>query len=183
MITFKTHSKNGNFAVTLPTDLKDITEEYLKAVTKEVFVAENYSLIGLCYREKLSTIIFNAKNNKPSNIVTVPIYIKSNNNEQPFTECGNKLVVSGSQLALGHHVNCVMNTLTINKFLYYIEGDNNAYQNALREFKDVYCYFLEFKIIPNCDIVGVYANIDKIKDIDNFNNPFKVNVLRDDEWD
>lgn len=171
MIKFEVNGKRGSYIFPLPTELKELTPEYLNYVTEEVEIANDYTLIGICYREKLSTIIMSARQNKNLTTAVVPIFIKRGNttgeaNCNPNT--GDKLIISGSQLSLGHHVVCPKNTLTINNFISFTDGDGLAYQNAVKENK--YVYFLEFKIIPNCDIVGIYKDVDKNCD---FKNPFK----------
>jgi hypothetical protein len=166
MLKFETTGANGHHILTLPTNLKEITPEYLKAVTADVEVSDNYSLIGVCYRETLSAILLTYKQNKKQiSTAVVPIFVKSNNTTCK-AECGDKLIVAPSQIALGHHVAAPANKLTISNFLFYTDKDYNALQNATTE----YVYFLEFKIIPNCDIIGIYKNTPvKLED-----NPFEV---------
>lgn len=165
MLKFTTNGKNGVNVLTYPTSLDEITPEYLKEVTNDIVLSENYSLIGVCYREKLSNIILSVRQNKKStDIPVVPIFIKGRKD----IETGDKLVISPSQIAIGHHVNAKKNVLTINNLLHYVDGDGMAFGNASK-YKD-FVYFLEFKIVPNCDIVGYYK---KENDKD-FENPFKV---------
>lgn len=164
MLKFTTNGKNGTNILTLPTKLEEITSDYLKNVTKEVGIANNYSLIGVCYKEKLSNIIMTSRQRKPNaNIAVVPIFIKAGITDSKFVNdinIGDKLIVSPSQISLGHHVAAPKNNLTISTFLFYCEGDNDVYQKALTYSE--YVYFLEFKIIPNCDIIGTYFNNTEI---------------------
>ena len=78
MIKFSTSGKNGSFEVSLPTSLSEIPNEYLYDVTKDIVIADDYSLIGICYCEALSSILF-ANNAKKGKITTgvVPIFIKA----------------------------------------------------------------------------------------------------------
>ena len=46
--------------------------------------------------------------------------------------------------------------ITIDNILYCTEGDNRIYQEALKFNKR--CYFLEFKLVPNCNIHASYKN-------------------------
>lgn len=159
MIQFEVNGANGHKILTYPTNLKELTPDYLKQLAEEIIPAPNYSLIALCYRERLHNIIFTAnQKNDNANLQTavIPIFVKTNNKlEDKFiANSGDKVVIAGSQLALGHHVMAAKNTLTLNTLLYYIKGDAAAYHNALNV-KD-YVYFIEFKLIPNNDIVGVY---------------------------
>lgn len=181
MLEFKTNGKRGSYKLTLPTKLSEITVEYLEAVTKDVKPADNYTLIAVCYREKLSTIIMNAKQNKAMTTAVVPIYVKRSFKDVKDINIPlsitDKVIISGSDLSLGHHVICPNNSLTINNFVSYVEGDGFAYQNALK--LNAYVYFLEFKLVPNCAIVGAYKEINK--DEEEFINPFKEVKLESGE--
>lgn len=175
MVKFPVNGKDGRVVITLPSNLSEITPDYLNDVTSDVEVADNYALIGVCYKDKLFNIIAASRKNQPTNIATVPIFIKGTFSEQSHLtdnlKTGNKIIISGSQISLGYHVACPRNKLTINNFLYYVENDNTAYHKAATTFKDTYVYFLEFKIVPLCDIVGVYKEGEGTK---LENNPFEV---------
>lgn len=173
MLKFTTNGKTGSFDFIFPTKLEELTPDYLILVAKDVEVANDYTLIGVCYREKLSTIIVSSKQNKNLTTAVVPIFIKSGISENGFVkdkcETGNKIIISPSQIALGHHVVCPENKITISNFLAYLDGDKDAYRNALNI--NSYVYFLEFKIVPNCDIIGIYKDSkEKVP----FNNPFTI---------
>ena len=160
MIKFSTSGKNGSFEVTLPTNLSEIPNKYLYDVTKDIVIADDYSLIGICYCEALSSILF-ANNAKKGKITTgvVPIFIKhgnTNNNYIRSINCGDKLIIAPSDIAMGHHVVAPNNKITIDNILYCTEGDNRIYQEALKFNKR--CYFLEFKLVPNCNIHASYKN-------------------------
>lgn len=179
MLNFKVNGKLGEVILNLPTSINEFTDDYLKKVTESVIVADNYSLIALCHREKLANFILAGKNNKDRiNTAVVPIFVKAGKITTSNCIINNikttsKLIISPSQLALGHHVNLINNTCTINKLIKYIDGDGYAYQNALKNNKEV--YFLEFKIIPNCDIIGYYENE---KFLDKNDNPFKIEEFK-----
>lgn len=175
MIEFETNGKNGNYAFNLPTSLNEITKDYLEEVTKDVMVADNYTLVGVCYREKLSNLVLSVKQRK-NNITTavVPIFVKKGVSDPGFyngIEIGNKLILAASDIAIGHHVVAPKNLLTIENFLNFIEGDTDVYHKALG--KNEYCYFIEFKLVPNCNIHGYYKTNNNI----DYVNPFvkKVN--------
>lgn len=179
MLNFKTSGTNGTFNVSLPTNLSEITNDYLYDVTKDIVIANDYSLICICYRENLSSVIF-ANNTKKGKITTavVPIFVKhgnTNNNYIRSIECGDKLVIAPSDIAMGHHVVAPKNKITIENILYCVEGDNKIYKEALKFTKP--CYFLEFKLVPNCNIHAFYENSNEV---DNNVNPF-VNKIKDGE--
>lgn len=173
MVQFEVNGANGHKVLTYPTNLKELTSEFLSKVAEEIVPAPNYSLIALCYRERLHNIIFTA-NQKSDNAnlqtAVIPIFVKTGNKPEDkfIANIGDKVVIAGSQLALGHHVMAAKNPLTINNLLWYTKGDAAAYHNALNV-KD-YVYFLEFKLIPNNDIVGVYVDCPS----SNFTNVFDV---------
>lgn len=170
MLEFETNGKNGHYFLKLPTNLNDFTAEYLNEVTKDIVVAENYSLIGVVYREKLSTIILAARQRKKeSNIAVIPIMIRTNSSNNDMFQSiitGHKIIISPSDISMGHHVSTPKNLITINNILEYTDGDNNAYIEAAKH--NEYCYFIEFKIIPNCNIHGYYKHSEP----SNYVNPF-----------
>ena len=83
-------------------------------------------------------------------------------------EVADKLLITPTAMSMGLHVNVPMNTLNIERIVAIMEEDKNIYQTALG-IKDA-VYFLEFKIIPNSDIQGVY----KPKLYKEFENPFAI---------
>ena len=78
MLKFEVNGNHGTILMSLPTKLSEITPEYLNEVTSNVVVADNYSLIGILYRESLASVIL-ANNRKQKNITTaiIPIFIKA----------------------------------------------------------------------------------------------------------
>lgn len=173
MIKFSTSGKNGSFNVALPTSLSEIPNEYLYDVTKDIVIADDYSLICICYCEALSSVLF-ANNTKKGKITTgvVPIFVKHGDTTNTYIRkinCGDKLVIAPSDIAMGHHVVAPNNKITIDNILRCTDGDNKIYQEALKFNKP--CYFLEFKIVPNCNIHASYkANTTTTKDVNPFVN-------------
>lgn len=182
MIKFETNSNLGKVIVNLPSKLDEITEDYLINLTKSVEVAPNYSLIALCHREKLSAFILAGRKNKAEiNTAVVPLYVKSGDidNNDSFIKSfkpTTKLLIPGSVLAMGLHVNVPNNNLTPSKFINVIEGDRDAYSNAIKLNSDV--YFLEFKIVANNEIIGKFNESDN-----DFYNPFNFVVVDKAEGD
>lgn len=160
MIEFKTNGKNGELLWNIPTKLEEITPEYLTDVTANIDIADNYSLIALCYHEKLSTIILaNRQLKKNTNINVVPVYVKCGKTDNNFIndiKCGEKILVAGSDIAMGFHVSVPANKLTINHLVAAIEGDGYAYQNSMKH--NDFCYFIEFKLVPNVAIHARYSD-------------------------
>lgn len=158
MLTLELNGKHGKFKVNLPTALDELTEEYLKDVTKQVVIAPNYSLIGIVFKEKLSTIVLASRSKKDNKgISVIPIFIKAGKCYDEFIytlNTGDRLVISNSDIMLGQHISTPANKLTINEFLALGEGDAELYQKAASN--NEYCYFVEFKLVPNCNIHGSY---------------------------
>ena len=164
MLKFEVNGNHGVILMNLPTKLSEITPEYLNEVTSNVVVADNYSLIGIIYRESLASVML-ANNRKQKNITTaiVPIFIKAGVTDTEYIKnmsCGDKIIIAPSDIAMGHHVNCPMNRITVNNIVNLCEGDKEIYRKAA-SFKDK-CYFIEFKLVPNCNIHGSYSELDSI---------------------
>lgn len=159
MIKFDVNGKVGAVTLTLPTKLNEISSQYLAGIGSEIAVADNYVLVALCYKERISSFISTSRQSKDGiKTSVVPLFVKAGRSENEFINninTGAKLIASGSALSLGHHVVAKSNVLSIGAFLGNIEGDNNVYSNALKHPEDV--YFVELKLIPAVDIVGYYT--------------------------
>lgn len=158
MLKLDVNSKSGVYELNLPTSLNEIEESYIAEVTNHVKIDANYTLIGVVFREKLSTLILAArKNKKNSDISVIPIFVKSGKTDSELINSLNirdKLIIAPSDIMMGYHISAPNNLLTINNFLDIVEGDINVY-NKTMSIKD-YCYFIEFKLVPNCNIHGAY---------------------------
>lgn len=174
MLKFETNGKLGKVILTFPTSISELTPDYLQRLTEEIKVADNYSLIALCHKEKLSAFIMAGKNHKSEmSTAVVPIFVKKGKTDSDFINrinVSDKLLITPTQMATGLHVNVPGNTLTMGTLLKYIDGDGYAYQNALKESGNV--YFIEFKLVPNCDILGIYKHDSNAS----FENPFAISV-------
>lgn len=174
MLKLDVNSKSGVYKLNLPTSLNEIEESYIKEVTNHVVVDANYTLIGVVFREKLSTIILAArKNKKNSDIAVIPVFVKAGKTDSELINSLNvrdKLIVSPSDIMMGYHISAPNNLLTINTFLDIVEGDINLYNKAM-SVQD-YCYFIEFKLVPNCNIHGAY----KQSEVAEFVNPFITKI-------
>lgn len=178
MVTLTGTSTVGNYTVNLPTSMNEISDDYIKSITNHIKIAANYTLVGLIYKERLSTLYLSSKkNSKKTDISVVPIYIKSGTTNSELIESLNlkdTLIISPSDIMMGHHVSAPNNILTIPYIMNVMEGDSDIYSKLL-PLKD-YCYFVEFKLIPNCNIHGAYIEKDMIKPAHNF-----VSIVRTSE--
>lgn len=159
MITFNVNGKRGTKSISLPSKLSEVTPEYLLEVSKSIKIANDYSLIAIVYKESPSTLILTANSKKKEATASiVPVFVKSGDSDSNFIKdikAGDKIIISPSDIALGHHVSAPANTITITNVLSYLEGDKDLYSNA--ELKTL-CYFVEFKLVPNCNIHGNYTS-------------------------
>ena len=153
-----------------PTKLEELTSEYLLGVTEGITVAPNYSLIGLVYHEKLSTLFMTCRSKKKNtSIGIIPIFIKSGKSDESIVntaKVGQKLLISNSQIQLAHHCAAPSNRLTLKKKKKIVDAnvDKDLYQTLLVNNDSQEVLFVEFKIIPNCDIVALYDKPTKIDD-------------------
>lgn len=145
-----------------PTDFKEIEKSYFTSVTNNVNIADNYSLIALVYHDTLGKIILTRKQNKKGiTSGVVPVFVKAGNTDSDFINSANvkdKIIISSTQLSLAQHVIVPQNVLSLDYFIKWLDKDNtvsNRYQNNYGKEE---CYFVEFKLVPNCDIVGFYVN-------------------------
>ena len=159
MLTLDVNSNRGVFKLNLPTSLNEIDESYIEEVTSHVKVDANYTLVGLIYREKLSTLVLAAtRNKKKSDIAVIPIFVKAGESDSKFINSLNikdKLIIAPSDIMMGYHISTPNNLLTINIILDLIEGDPVANQKFMSINEQ--CYFIEFKLVPNCNIHGAYV--------------------------
>lgn len=177
MLKFEVNGKHGDKVLTFPTNLSELTPEYFSCVSDLIEPSENYSLIALAHKEKLSAFVLAGRNKKSEmSTAVVPIFVKNSKltqsfNNKAFTNglrTGERIIITPTDMELGSHVNLPKNTLNMSTLLYFIEDDGYAYQRALKE--SDYIYFLEYKLIPDSAIRGVFKQ-DEFTD---FDNPFAV---------
>ena len=148
-----------------PTSLTEISSTYLKRVTAGIHVADNYTLVGLVYRETLGSIIIARKQSKKSlTSGVIPVFIKAGETTNEF--CKNiavksKLVIPSSALMSAHHVVSPINTLSLDVFIRYLDKDTTVAQRYNNSYGQELCYFVEFKLVPNCDIIGYYDVVNR----------------------
>ena len=174
MLTLNVNSNRGVFKLSLPTSLNEIDKSYIMEVTDHVKVDANYTLIGVVFREKLSTLMLaTRKNKKNSDIPVIPIFVKAGKTDSELINSLNvrdKLLISASDIMMGYHVSTPNNLLNINTILDIVEGDTEFYNEVYKN--SDYCYFIEFKLVPNCNIHGAYEE-PKVAE---FVNPFVTKI-------
>lgn len=174
MKQFVVNTKDGDEVVfNFPNSIKEISNDYLTKITDTIHVADNYSLIALCYTERLSKIIIAGRaGKKDSKIKVTPIFVKAGKCDIDFinnAKMKQRVVSMPTQISLGTHVIVPNHKLTLDTFIIAITNtaDNNIYEKELANPDQRDCIFIEFKLIPNSDIMGL---IDY--EISNADNPY-----------
>lgn len=158
------NGKEVNF--NFPTSIDEITSEYLTDVTSQVHIADHHSLVGIVYHESLGSVIIARKQAKKGLTgAVVPIFIKAGTTDSEFIKsikCKDKLIIPSSQLSLGYHVVAPANKLSLDFFLKTLDKDTNVAARYCNNYGKEECFFVEFKLVPNVDIVGFYDESTKI---------------------
>lgn len=156
--TVKTEGKDMIFH--FPTSMDEITSGYLEKVTEHIQVADNYSLVAIVYHETIGSVIIARKQSKKGLTgAVVPMFVKAGYTDNEFinsASCKDKLIIASTQLNLAHHVACPINTLSLDYFIRAIDKDNELFKRYNNAFGKEPVYFVDFKLVPNCDIVGYY---------------------------
>lgn len=175
MFKLNVNGKQGKYVLNLPTSMEEITPEYLHEVTKGIKIADDYSIIAVCYREQIGRLIsaVSRKENRiNSTTMVIPLFVDCGITESQFIKnikCNEKVVITPSQLALSIHLTCPKNGITISNITKVCEGDVELYKKAMT-LTEV-CYFIDFKLVPNCDILANYKEIN-----DHYDNPFVIPI-------
>lgn len=165
--------------LSLPTRFEDITPEYLTAVTEEIHVPPYYALVGLISKESPAGLVLSLSKKTKSNFVTIiPVLVKTNldgvKDGKDFYDSisvGQKLIVGGSDLSIGNHVNAKNNLIGTNRVLGYLTSTKENHTKAISY--STPCCFVDFKIIP---ITAIRGAITETKELE---NPFvKFNKIK-----
>lgn len=145
----------------IPTSVEEISDEYLKTITERIKVADNYSLIAIVAICPLNDIILNVKRNadRENRLPAIPLFIKSGKASNEFNSniaFKNQVIVGQSQLVIAHSAVAKDNYLSFGYVCNAIHKDTTI-GKRMEEFTNVLGYFVDFKIVPNCDIVGYYS--------------------------
>lgn len=166
MKNFEVIGTKVKFNFHFPTSLDEIDADYLTNITKHVEVADHHCLVGIVYHEKLFDIIVSRKRNqKGLTTGVVPILIKAGRTDSEFIKSGNckdKLIIPSTSLSLGHHVAIPKNVLSLDYFIRAIDMDNSLAKRYDNNYGNEPCFFVEFKIIPNNEIKGIYKETNEI---------------------
>lgn len=152
----------------LPTTLNEISNTYLTDVTAHINVADNYSLIGIVRHEKLKRLLIDF-NQKKKNATTgvIPIFIKAGNTDNAFiknAKLKDKITITGTQLTLSIHVPTPKNSLSLDKIMNVLTNttDKDLYNDIVTDSDDREIFAIEFKLVPNADIVAFAGDAQSI---------------------
>lgn len=168
MKDFILQTPKGDVKFNFPTSVAEISEDFLNNVTRNVKIADNYSLIALAYHETLGAVILARKQSKKGlTSGVIPMFVRAGKTDSDFinsANCKDKVIISSTQLGLGYHVATPTNSISLDKFITTLDKDNTVAARYNNNYGNEECYFVEFKIVPNCDIIGLYDN--KVKEVE-----------------
>ena len=140
----------------LPESISEVNFDYLKAVTKEVVVEQNYALVALCVSDKLSILI--KKKKKEVNVKGIGILVKANDpNNVLKSKPGDKVICSPTDLMRGYEVTAVRNILSPSKVAMLVKSDMELSKTIFTTNTES-VWLITFKLIPLHDIHGSYTN-------------------------
>ena len=169
--------KGKGFTMNLPTTLGEITEDYLTGVTSSINIAPYHAIVAMVYRCKLPEIISSAKKKKDLATAVVPLFVAVNLGDaiEPGTsemfknmQCGDKLIIAGTDLERGQHLVCPKNFINIDNIVGIYNRDDNFAKGVMTD--QNYYYFVDFKLVPIIDIKGFYSRQSDVE----FVNPFVI---------
>lgn len=158
-------TKDCDHVFDFPENISEIDVNYLKAITDNVKLANDYVLVGIAYRQNLNELVTINKSNKNQTTMAVPLMIKAGKSDDTFInnlKLGDKLIVAGSDLAMGYHVSCPINNLSGAKFMaVHKNGFTNNHSELAAQLICTDVFMVEFKIIPACNIHAVVGTYEK----------------------
>ena len=168
MKSFEVNGNAGSYLINLPQSLEEISTEYLTHCTDFINPAPNYAVVAVVYKDSLSLVLTSFKKKTPTNMAVIPVFIKSGATDSEFIislNLGDRIVIAGSDLSIGHHINSPYNKITPSTICSVCEGDKDIYKKAM-SMQEPVC-FVEFKLVP---ISAIHAKLDDTKN--EYLNPF-----------
>lgn len=176
MKTFKVNGKNGSYVINLPQSLEELGTEYLSKCTDFINPAPNYAVVAIVYKDLLSLVLTAAKKKTPVNTAVIPVFVKAGESDSEFIKSinlGDRVVVSASDLSIGHHISSPYNKITPSYISLICDGDKDIYRDSMTMQEPV-C-FVEFKLVP---ISAIHAKLDD--NVKGYINPFISNYGKND---
>lgn len=164
MVDLKVNYLGLNQTFRMPTSMSEVNMNVIADYVKHVNVSKDYALIAVVFKERPITIVSVSKQNKNASVSGVAVMIKSNTDDEFIKDIklGETIVISPSDIAIGHHVNSPANVLTPG-FLLNLLQTNPDLNKKLMAIKVPTC-FVDFKIVPVCNIhgsVGKYVPVSQ----------------------
>lgn len=164
MVDLKVNYLGLNQTLSMPTSVSEVNMNVIADYVKHVNVSKNYALIAVVFKERPITIVSVSKQNKNASVSGVAVMIKSNTDDEFIKDIklGETIIISPSDIAIGHHVNSPANVLTPG-FLLNLLQTNTDLNKKLMAIKVPTC-FVDFKIVPVCNIhgsVGKYVPVSQ----------------------
>lgn len=164
MVDLKVNYLGLNQTFRMPTSMSEINMNVIADYVKHVNVSKDYALIAVVFKERPITIVSVSRQNKNASVSGVAVMIKSNTDNEFINsiKLGEALVISPSDISMGHHVNSPANVLTPG-FLLNLLRTNVDLNKKLMAVK-VPTYFVDFKIVPVCNIHGSIGRYEPVSE-------------------
>lgn len=164
MVDLKVNYLGLNQTFRMPTSMSEIDMNVISDYVKHVNVSKDYALIAVVFKERPISIVSLSKQNKNASVSGVAVMIKSNTDNEFINsiKLGEALVISPSDISMGHHVNSPANVLTPG-FLLNLLRTNVDLNKKLMAVK-VPTYFVDFKIVPVCNIHGSIGRYEPVSE-------------------
>lgn len=164
MVDLKVNYLGLNQTFRMPTSISEINMNVIADYVKHVNVGNDYALIAVIFKERPITIVSVSKQNKNASVNGVAVMIKSNTDNEFIKgiKLGETIVISPSDISMGHHVNSPSNPLTPG-FLLNILQTNSDLNKKLMSI-GVPTYFVDFKIVPVCNIHGSIGRYEPVSE-------------------
>lgn len=157
-------SKNSNVGLNLPTNIEEISVDYLKACMEPYDISENYCIIAMAMHMKLAELCMTlGNNNKEPKIGVVSLVAKQNIPERDNDyHVGDVAIISNNDLQRATPINIESN-INYNFVVNYISSDKDLIKEILTgnpvdangvDIRNAMIYMLQFRIVPLCDIKG-----------------------------
>ena len=164
MVDLKVNYLGLNQTFRMPTSMSEVDINVIADYVKHVNVGNDYALIAVVFKERPITIVSVSKQNKNASVSGVAVMIKSNTNDEFIKgiKLGETIVISPSDIAMGHHVNSPANPLTPGFLLNLLQTNPDLNKKLMGI--GIPTYFVDFKIVPVCNIhgsVGKYVPVSQ----------------------
>lgn len=163
---FSIKSVKAGYGINIPTAPEEITKEVLNQLTENFYLPPYYCVVALRYRITLFELCMNSRGKGRKQLVSVvPILAKKHEDDLKFCEVGDRILIDGSDIERGSHLN-INTVITPDKISSYIINDEDlnkaSINHSLTGDEDDTIYCLEFKVVPINAIKG--AIVGNVKD-------------------